>query len=230
MKIIRYMYNTITEVHCSCCMEDHTARFDICKDYDGKTIFTDSALYIVIREHNKNPIKDRLKRSLYFIKNWKKYINGDDIASNGILMKVEQTKALYDTLVPALLDAKILTKDDLDIIEKDGKDYTPDRLIPITYKNKKQTEDMNVSLIGDEFVISLDTFESDDKTYFRDLTFGYRLYKEYTFKDVIQMTFYHFLYGSNNFVGGDFESFMNKDEVLKMLKVFYYLNNTILET
>ena len=44
MKIIRYMYESLAEVHCSCCMEEHTIRFDLCKDFHNDS--EKDALYV----------------------------------------------------------------------------------------------------------------------------------------------------------------------------------------
>jgi hypothetical protein len=206
-------------------MEDHTIRFDICEDYH--TDDDKQALYIVIKEHGKHSLRERIRRAKYFVKNWKKYVDGEDIISQGVLMKTKQIEELYDVLLSSLKEADILNDKDVAFIENGEYNFL-NKKVPVVYKNKKfktQTvENINVLFMGDEFVISVDTFTDKEtgKEYFRDMTFGYRLHENYTKKDAFEMAFYHLLYGSNNFVGGDFEGFMTKDNVVDMLKIFYY--------
>lgn len=224
------MYETLAEVHCSCCMEGHTLRFDLCKDYHNDT--EHEALYIVIKDHGKYTLTERLKRAFYFIRKWKDYIDGENITSHGVLMHGEQLTELYPILKDKLLEYKIIDDEDLAFIEGDSEIDLLSKTVPATFKDRKGKKTIHqepVPFIGDDFVLALDIFfaESIDKHLLRDITFGYKLNEHYTKRDAWRMAFYHILYNSNNFIGGDYEGFMSKDNTVKLLRIFYHLIQNI---
>lgn len=226
MKIIRYLYESIARVDCSCCMESHTIKFDLCKDFNSSE--DDDALYISIKDDDRR-LKDRIKNSFHFIKNWKKYSSGEYMTSHGVLIKPEQLKELYDVLKEKLIEYNIFTNDDILIIEKE---YNPndDIKFPIKWisKNNKITRNNDFTWVlydDGEFVISTDiTYEDGERKFMdNDILFGYKLHKNVTKKDIRRWAFYHILYNSKTFIGGEWEGFITKSNTIKMMSVFYYL-------
>ncbi len=226
MRIIRYLYERIAEVHCSCCMDEHIAIFDICKD----TTDPEEALYITIKDLNRFSLKDRLRHYFYFMRNWKKYIDGEDIINHGILLHREQIKELYHLLIFALKGHNIIKDEDIEC------DYSlSEKTVPVIFRGRKKKdkhiEDVRVPFIGDDFVVSLDIFHHKEsgKDLIKDITFGYKLnecYKEDR-KSVRRLAWYHLIYGSNNFLGGNYEGFLSKENTIKLLKLFCYLKDNI---
>lgn len=209
-------------------MESHTLRFDICKDFDPNSKDQD-ALYITIKDHDKYGLKERIRRYFSFKKNWKSYIDGEDIISHGVLIRPEQIEALYVELIRALKEYNILSDDDIKHIENGEKQFL-DKKITLEFRGKKDGkvtksyDDTPVPFIGDDFVISVEEgVTHKGEKYFYDITFGYKLNENTTKKDVNCMAFYHLVYNSNDFIGGDFEGFMQKENVIKMLQLLYHL-------
>lgn len=226
MKIIRYHYESIARVDCSCCMETHTAKFDLCKDFDSSK--DDDALYISIKDDGY-AFKNRVKNAFNFIKDWKKFSSGEYMTSHGILIKPEQLKELYTILKEKLLEYNIFTNDDILLIEKD---YIPndDIKFPIKWisKNSKITRNNDFTWVlydDGEFVISVDiTYEDGERKFMdNDIVFGYRLPENIKSKDVRRWAFYHILYNNKTFIGGEWEGFIIKSNTIKMMSVFYYL-------
>lgn len=229
MKIIRYQYKSLAEVYCSCCMEDHTLRFDLCTDYHNDS--EHDALYIVIKDYAKYGLRDRLNRAWNFIWNWKKYIDGDNINAHGIFMRKEQIKELYPILRDKLREYDIIT--DLEVVEIETGKFDPFynvKDINVVWRSKKgkskTVERIFIPFIGDGFLISINTCEgkNNELHMVQEITFGYHLNKHTTRKDAWRMAFYHLFYHSNDFIGGDFEGFIKKDNVIQMLKVLYYFS------
>jgi len=228
MKIIRHLYESIAQVDCSCCMESHTIRFDLCKNFDSS--IDDDIFYISIKDDDYG-FTNRIKNSFNFIINWKKYSFGEYITSHGVLIKKQQLIELYSILKEKLLEYNIFNNNDISIIE--GNFIPDDVKFPIRWigKNPRHNDFSWILYDDGEFVISTDiTYKDDEKTFMSDdIVFGYKLHKNIRFKDRIRWAFSHIFYGNKTFLGGEWEGFVVKSNTIKMMSTLYYLIHNIKE-
>jgi len=220
MKIINYLYESIAEIHCSCCMEYHTMRLDLCKDFE------DDILYITIKDADYN-FFDRIKNSYKLLYNWKKYLDINEfITSYGILIKPIQIYELYNLLKKNFIEYNIFDKNDLITIEDNN--WIPDDVkFPIKWANKKlDSNDFTWILYNDgEFVISIDITYKNNEIKFtsNDILFGYRLPQYMKFKNILRWSFYHIFFNNKIFLGGEWNGSVSKANTIKMMSTFYYL-------
>lgn len=224
MKIIKHLYENVAQVACSCCMENHYVKFDICKGFH--TDEDKEALYITIKDTSPFSFKQRLGHIFKTFRTWKSNRNyGSDMADQGVLIHKEQLGELYSCLKEALLKYKILTDDDFEHIEKSLPLFL-DFKYPIEWKGKAGISFHDytwVPFVGDDFVISTmvnNNMELCDS----NINFGYKFNDNIRFKDIRRYAFYHLFYKSNTMLGGDSEGFLNIDNTITLLKVLHYFS------
>jgi len=228
MKIIKFNYESIALVECSCCQEDHTIRFDIYKDY--KAGFDEDTLYIVIKDNSKYGFFSRINKVIYFMKNWKSFVDGNNIAWHGTLIHKKQLEELYPLLIDSLSRYNILTPADINNINVNTK--LLDKKFPVTWTGKggkKSTHGYNwVPFMADDFNIHVFGDVKDDKFVVEDndICFGYNLSDATRFKDVWYLVRRYIFDNHNNFISGNFEGFLTKENTIWMLSTFkYFISN-----
>lgn len=247
MKIIRHGYDRVARLDCSCCMEDHTATFDIVTTYNedkDKSCFEDYALYIKIEDKNLMDVGFffRLKEYIKFKRNWKNYIDGKLMTAHGILIHTDQYEELYQVLKDGLTKHNILSPEEVDFIENTEHTFL-DKKVPIELikynpkalikKNTYTPEDewTWIPFMGDDFVLSVDQFADEDKStnkvWVADTVFGFKLNEEETKKDVNKMARRYLWNEWYGFIAGNFEGFMTKENVVKFLSFLYYFPKTL---
>jgi len=212
MKIIKYLYEPILELQCSTCMEEHTMRFDICKDF--KNDENHEALYVDLISEYTPGFFERLKTFFHYRKNWKKYINGKEQTYNGITLDITQIREMYPILIDKLLKYETITLKDVEEIE------SWDNFPTIEYDKDGWAE--QIIFNGNDIVLSIEAHESNGKNIIQFFTLGYRFYDEMKQKDINRRTWYYLIYKSKAMIS-NYEGFIDYNNTKLFLSVLYYL-------
>jgi hypothetical protein len=187
MEIITHGYQRLALIECSCCRDAHTLK--ITED--------DKELYFDFKETDIGLV-NKIKAIFDLLVNYKKYISGDNITANGLILHYSQIEKLYALLKEIFPD----------IIEQDIK---ATKRIPIKHINKKETDDYESILFDNgEIILYEEIHLVDENTYTvldKTVTIGYHLSEQTKLKDVLGII------KSKRFYNGNFEGYITKDQM-----------------
>lgn len=244
MKVIKRGMEPVAHVLCSCCQEDHSATFEINKNFtqDEKRSKEwnikhpdEDVLYITIKDIPRFRFFQRLKQSWDFLINTKSYFFGKNIVNNGIIIHTDEIEELYNTLKPELIKYNIISEDEFKEIEN-GEYKFPQRKYPITciqynFETKKKSSYISdkeftwIAFNNDSFVVHTDIDIEKDKRFWREIVFGYRLSRhEVKDRRYIRREAWRYIFKKDyaGFIGGEYEGFMSKKSTIRFLELLQY--------